>query len=202
MAGIIWASIFVLRKYVGRKARVSSESGALKVLETVGLGANRLVYLLEAGDRVLVVGATPNHIALLAELDDPEVVSSLRTDADRTSPTVATLGDMMRQMGSRMGFMRPDPTKNEDGAERAARRMAQPHAGQTHAGQFPSGRAHSGRAQSGRAGAGAASAQPAGSTLLAQLRAAEQEIAESARRLRETPDAPSADATSTEAGPA
>ena len=148
VAAIVWGSIFVLRKYVGRKARVSSESGALKVLETVGLGSNRLVYLLEAGDRVLVVGTTPNHIALLAELDDPEVVSALRADAERTSPTVATLGEMMRGVSSRLGFMRPDPTKNEDGAERAARRGA----------------------------------RPAESTLLAQLREAEREIAASARR--------------------
>ncbi len=103
VALIIWASIFVLRKFVMRSSRTSSASGALKVLETIGLSNNRLVYLLEAGDRILVVGSTPNQMTLLAELDDPEVVSALRNDADQTSPKVATLGDMMRDFGQSMG---------------------------------------------------------------------------------------------------
>lgn len=102
VAGIVYVSIFVLRKFVARSSRVRSESGALKVLETIGLGSNRLVYLLEAGDRVLVVGSTPNQVSLLAELSDPEVTAALRTNADRESPKIASLGDLMRQYGGSM----------------------------------------------------------------------------------------------------
>ena len=100
---IIWASIYALRRFVNRSARVESASGALKILETVGLANNRLVTLVEAGDRVLVVGSTPNHMALLAELSDPEVVAAVRGDADVGSTRVATLGDLMRDAGRRAG---------------------------------------------------------------------------------------------------
>ncbi|HJN93067.1 MAG TPA: flagellar biosynthetic protein FliO [Dehalococcoidia bacterium] len=111
VVAIIWASIYVLRRFATRSQKVQSESGALKVLETVGLASDRLVYLLEAGDRVLVVGSTPNHIALLAELDDPDIVSSLRHDADRTSPRVATLGGMMRDFGGTVSRFRSAPER-------------------------------------------------------------------------------------------
>ena len=123
VGGIIWLSIFLLRKFVARSGRTQSNSGALKVLETIGLANNRLISLLEAGDRVLVVGSTPTHVALLAELDDPEVVSALRSDADRTSPKVATLGEMMRGYGERAGhqfsrrFSRPRAERSAGASE-------------------------------------------------------------------------------------
>ena len=123
VGGIIWLSIFLLRKFVARSGRTQSNSGALKVLETIGLANNRLISLLEAGDRVVVVGSTPTHVALLAELDDPEVVSALRSDADRTSPKVATLGEMMRGYGERAGhqfsrrFSRPRAERSAGASE-------------------------------------------------------------------------------------
>ncbi|MEE9277328.1 MAG: flagellar biosynthetic protein FliO [Dehalococcoidia bacterium] len=103
VALVIWVSIYVLRKFVNRSSRTSSESGAVKVLETIGLASNRVVYLIEAGDRILVVGSTPNQMTLLAELDEPEVVSALRNDANQASPRVATLGEMMRNVGQGLG---------------------------------------------------------------------------------------------------
>ncbi len=99
VGGIIYASIFLLRKFVNRSSRIRSDSGALQVLETIGLGSNRLVSLVEAGDLILVVGSAPNQVTLLAELSDPEVVAGLRGSADQSSPGVATLGEMMRKFG-------------------------------------------------------------------------------------------------------
>lgn len=184
VAGIVWASIFILRRYVGQKSKASSASGALKVLETVGLASNRLVYLLEAGDRVLVVGTTPNHIALLAELDDPEVIAALQSDADRTTPTVANLGDMMRNVGGRLGFMRTRALRGKevrrDGADSAVRAATQA-ATQAAAQPLMPARTALGTPRE----APTPTAAPTEGSLLARLRAAEQEIAASAGRLSE-----------------
>ncbi len=113
VAGVIWLSILALRRFVTRSQRTSNAAGTLKVLETIGLASNRTVHLLEAGDRVLVVGSTPNHMALLAELTDAEVVTALRRGADRGTTRIATLGDMMRNAGQTviqraMAARRPD----------------------------------------------------------------------------------------------
>lgn len=69
--------VYVVTLLYSKRLSSAGAGKVLKVLDAVHLGPNRSIILLEVGDRVLVVGATPHQVTTLAELRDPQVIESL-----------------------------------------------------------------------------------------------------------------------------
>lgn len=76
---LILPLVYGLTLLYARRLMPGSQARAIRVIETVSLGPNRTISLIEVADRVLVVGATAQHISTLAELTDPQVVESLKS---------------------------------------------------------------------------------------------------------------------------
>ena len=67
-------------------------SRRLRLLETLGLGANRFVAVVQVGQQEFLVGGAGNSVVLLAELPGehpPEVLAGKRHEAERPSEVCA-----------------------------------------------------------------------------------------------------------------
>jgi len=76
---VIWGSVVAMRWYV---RRMNGEAGggltrALHIVETRPLGPGRALHLVRLGDRAVLIGATPERINALMEIDDPAQLERL-----------------------------------------------------------------------------------------------------------------------------
>lgn len=70
VAALVYVSIFGLRTAWQRRLGGAGPPGReLRVRERAPLGGNRCLYLVEAGVKLMLIGADGNHISLLADLD-------------------------------------------------------------------------------------------------------------------------------------
>jgi flagellar biogenesis protein FliO len=76
VVGLIFLSLWALKRLSGGKISLPSTRGRnVVVLETTNLGAQQAIHLVSlGGDRLLVVGATPQSLNTLAEITDPAQV--------------------------------------------------------------------------------------------------------------------------------
>lgn len=79
VAVVLAGAVFALRWWGRRIAAPASQSGLLRVLDTLAIGGGRTVHLLEASGRVYLVGATAQHISLIDELEREQVAQALET---------------------------------------------------------------------------------------------------------------------------
>lgn len=78
VVAVIWGAIGALRWYMQRLHGSGPGSrGVVHVLETRPLGPNRALYLVHIGGRVVLLGATPERISRLSEVDDADEVASM-----------------------------------------------------------------------------------------------------------------------------
>ncbi|MBI2760257.1 MAG: flagellar biosynthetic protein FliO [Chloroflexi bacterium] len=84
VAVIMGVSLWLLRRYAGTNAsRGGGRTGAVSIADTITLAQGKAVYVLDLGDRALVVGATTQQLSLLAEMTDPNALAKLRTTPER-----------------------------------------------------------------------------------------------------------------------
>jgi flagellar protein FliO/FliZ len=72
---LIFITLYLMRRFF-KIGRTPGSKGRMRVVDTLPLGAKRMVQVLEVGDRTLVIGVTPSRIDLLTELsleDVPDV---------------------------------------------------------------------------------------------------------------------------------
>lgn len=90
--GLIVASLMWLLPWLQRKgvlpaaAQPAVAKAMVKVRQTLPLGNNRDVYVVEALDRLLVVGGTANNLQLLTEFPASDNVASPQPSAPQNSP--------------------------------------------------------------------------------------------------------------------
>src|SRR5690606_15288527 len=72
VAVIVAASLFALRWYARKTSGPKSQTGFLRVVDTLPVGSGRTIHLVALGERVIVVGATPQSLGLLNELTPEE----------------------------------------------------------------------------------------------------------------------------------
>lgn len=110
VVALLGASLWALRRYADA-APTRRGTGAVTVAETLPLAQGRAVYVLDVGDRALLVGATPHQLTLLGEVRDAAVLAKLRAAPERPAPTLAGLARWMRALltGAR-GATRPTDT--------------------------------------------------------------------------------------------
>lgn len=78
---------YICTKYVGNKARVGgfgSSAQNIRVVEQRMMGRESSVAIIQAGNRFLLVGVTPQKVNLLTELDEESLSSeSLMMEEDK-----------------------------------------------------------------------------------------------------------------------
>lgn len=71
---LVFAAVLIVARwvsgYLARNLRASGQN--LEIVESLGLGARRVLCLVRAGDKYLVLGVTDQSIRLLDSLDDIE----------------------------------------------------------------------------------------------------------------------------------
>ncbi len=97
---LIWLSILGMR-WLSRRARFAGGgSGSLRVLDSLALGPNRSVVVVQAGKRAYVVGVTQQQMTLLGEVADDESLVLL------TPPEMKPMDQPLRVPANLMKAMR------------------------------------------------------------------------------------------------
>lgn len=79
LGGCLW----LLRRFAGNSSRGSGRTHAITILDTIPLAQGRAMYVLDVGDRAIVVGATPQQFSTLAEVTSESVLERLRSGPQR-----------------------------------------------------------------------------------------------------------------------
>lgn len=103
VAALLGGSLWVLRRYAGTASRTGGRTGIVSIVDTIPVAQGRAIYIVDVGDRALIVGATPQHFNLLTELRDAETIDRLRAARERTP---ASLAGLSSRVGTAVqGFM-------------------------------------------------------------------------------------------------
>ena len=95
--------VYAVTRLYARAGTGAAGRGALRVVDAVAIGQNRSICLVEVGERLLVVGSTPQSISLLAEFRDGGEV--LRIKERLGAGAARPFASLLRE---RLG--RPDPS--------------------------------------------------------------------------------------------
>lgn len=110
LAGSLWA----LKRFTGGSSRGAGRADAIHVLDTVPLAQNRALYVIDVGDRAVVVGATPQQFSFLADVTDAATIERLRQheSAPVASGIATGIGALL---GRTQSAKRPSPGSAEGG---------------------------------------------------------------------------------------
>lgn len=89
---VIWASVVAMRWYV-RRMNGEANGGmtrAMQIVETRVLGPNRALHLVRIGDRAVLIGATPERINALMEIDQPDQLEQIFAGRPDSTPRPGT----------------------------------------------------------------------------------------------------------------
>lgn len=64
---ILYGAMWALRRFSGRQL-LARKGPSISVVETAHLGPGRAVHLVNVGNKIVLLGATSQHVSLLAEL--------------------------------------------------------------------------------------------------------------------------------------
>lgn len=77
---ILYLAYFATKK-IGRRMSIKGVSGRnIKIIDSISIGQNSAVMIIEAAEKTLLVGVTQNGINLISELDGEKIPSSEATD--------------------------------------------------------------------------------------------------------------------------
>ncbi|HZE95849.1 MAG TPA: flagellar biosynthetic protein FliO [Planctomycetota bacterium] len=77
VVGLLGGSLLVLRRF-GRNSRFLGNGGPIRILARKPIGPRQDLVLVEVGARVLLVGATREHLSALGEITAPDELAALR----------------------------------------------------------------------------------------------------------------------------
>lgn len=72
---------YLVSRFLGQKMGGFQFARSSKILETLPLGANRFLYVVEIAGRVMILGVTNNQINLIREVTDELEIARLRSEA-------------------------------------------------------------------------------------------------------------------------
>ena len=81
-AGILYLA-YISTKLIGKRYMLSGKGGRnLKIMETVSVGRDMTIAIARAGERIFLVGITPDRINLLSELKEEDLLTPYSEAAD------------------------------------------------------------------------------------------------------------------------
>lgn len=75
---LIYALVWILKKLTGIKA---SEGDEIRVYSTRSIKGNSALHLVEAGNRIFLIGSTDSSINLISEIDEKEAIDAIRLNS-------------------------------------------------------------------------------------------------------------------------
>lgn len=118
---IVVSLAYFTSRVLSRKWSPAVHGRNMIVHDTISLGVNKLLYLVEVGDKVLLLGVTDHNISFLQEFTDEKVIMELRSKAlsgeqiqmpPRFDNLFAQQIDKLQHMTSR--FSGPGTSKREE----------------------------------------------------------------------------------------
>jgi len=106
VAALLALCLWALRKYAGNGPRAGGRTGAIQIVDTISVAQNRAFYVLDVGDRAVVVGATPQQLAVVAEVTDEDVLARLRQKPEPAGAPIAGLWRQFSAMRERQNELR------------------------------------------------------------------------------------------------
>jgi flagellar biosynthetic protein FliO len=99
LTAMIWGVVWALKRYGGKSSvlaalagmRTSSGRGSMRILETLSLSQGRALHLIQIGEKILVVGATAQSVALIAEIADAQEAEAIKRQSYKASPFLREL---------------------------------------------------------------------------------------------------------------
>src|SRR5581483_267451 len=130
VAAILGGSLWLLRRYAGTTNRGGGHTGAITIADTIVLAQGRALYIVDVGDRALVLGATPQQLTYVADLTDPDVLEKLRAEPVRPVSPLAGISGLSARVAAALAARqssqarpaprpgrRPIQTRNNDSEE-------------------------------------------------------------------------------------
>ncbi|MCR5815520.1 MAG: flagellar biosynthetic protein FliO [Ruminococcus sp.] len=86
-AGILYLA-YISTKFIGKRYMLNGKGGRnLKILETVSVGRDMTMAIARAGERIFLIGITPDRINLISELKEDDLLSPY-SDEEQGTPTI------------------------------------------------------------------------------------------------------------------
>ena len=92
---LVVAGAVLLRRYGRISGRIGTANGT-EILLKSSINARQSLCLMKVGSRVLVLGLSPNHMAALDVIDDPDEVAMITGHLESTSPR--SISDSFRKL--------------------------------------------------------------------------------------------------------
>ena len=109
IVGLIFFGAWGLKKlgFGGTKANLATNAPDLSVLSTVSLGTNRTISVVKFGERMLLIGSTPQNFTLLADTKGEKPVSMMqsRSVAELLAEDDNSFAEEFAQAQSRLNLM-------------------------------------------------------------------------------------------------
>ncbi len=80
--GVIYVVMIALKYFYVRASIPMRSGGVVKVLAREYIDTKKVIYFIEAADRLLILGSSGDNISTLAEITDRETIEKVRADAD------------------------------------------------------------------------------------------------------------------------
>lgn len=121
VAAILAASLWALRRFTGGGSRAGGKTNAISIADTIMLAQGRALYVVDVGDRAVLIGSTAQQFSPLAEITDPTLLETLRAQPERPAPltgVASRLESAVRGFNSRrqaaLAARRADGTGSDD----------------------------------------------------------------------------------------
>lgn len=69
---------YILLKFLGKRMKKLQTGEFISIIDTLGIGPNKGIYIVEIAGRYIAVGVSENSINNLFEVDDPEMIEKLQ----------------------------------------------------------------------------------------------------------------------------
>lgn len=115
--GVVVALAYFVSRFMGMKFGAARQGKVSQILDTVSLGPNRGLYVVDIAGKILLLGVTDHQIACLQEITDEMEIAKLRSLAGQ-GPVGAFSQVFEKQMLSLEELSRRIPTILQDKRDR------------------------------------------------------------------------------------
>lgn len=114
VVAFIWGFVWLMRRLIKRP---EEKLDGVKLLATFSLSTTRVIYFLETGKRVLMLSGAENGVQLLSEIDDQELIDSLRLNASRVAARKDPFMEMIARFLKKPDTPEKDPTNVKESGD-------------------------------------------------------------------------------------
>lgn len=84
--GMIYAAVYVMRRFWARQTTQPSSSNLFSVLGRLHLGPKKAIYMIEIPGRILIIGVTESRMEMLGEITDQDEIELIKSSAGDITP--------------------------------------------------------------------------------------------------------------------